>query len=1083
MTGAGNHESATSHNLIMLFSQCKLHTSGISDTSLNDSINHSRHSEQQQSITEIPNTIGQHSRVSNESDRSVNCEHTSPFYTTTHGHEQHNSLRSISFDKVKGSRRISDESSKSLPYESFTSSYGDHSSSSLNRSSKGNPRRMEQNNLLSEISMRLGYQSRVSNGSSSSLTYEPSKVSPARISPLDPGRLWKESESRLGHNSPGQNYLPITSPDNAYPLRQPSTVLTVTPDELRGITRLSLSHSDLNNADVSAARRNDLSRNDGCHLSSTSSINRSMNKSLDYYSNSKSMQDTRLLSFSEISLQLPDNSNKSRCFSKYEQPGLVKSVSKDSAIGQRERKPRVDYRDQKSPQMNQGRDRSYGDSLSSRDWSSSYTSDRCLSGSQALSMSSHIHETSSGFQSAESTDVSGVSPLCTNISNKSYQQFQSTPIAENEINSISAPPVSSVVSKRTSLDNEIDGDIRPRSNDGQHNISTLPPHTRLFNVEKELNTIASPDLPPIHLSSRRSSSESSGHGRFFKDPSIDESGPMKVDPPKRKRLSSGASLRKSSLEKSSLSALLSDMSCSENYGQQSSAESLSSDSDSLKRSTRSRDQTEDSLDIRRAASLHDLDDQTGSSRQPFYPDLDTYATLPQPKHVSGYLCNNQEEKKRLEELYAEFSQASLGRPRNTGSENSMVRDYVNNDSWNGAISDDTNEHSEEYLFNRDHWRASLDKEMKDRLVADMQKMVPKKLCDLKAKHDMKKNPVTIADYTESPYKFRNRDNVNYENLMSVSRDSLASECALTNTTSCHSYENLYMVGSRLSACPIATPESLSDVVFMDNDSRVCDEGQVLDNYGVDSYHTLLPVSQSIEDRSATRSPINISGINSAFKPVKGRQRVDSCSGQSVASSNETYTVSEDSNDEKIRYGYVENDRVRQMKDACKLTDSASRIADKSKRRSNVSEISNMSPFEWSQGSDIESFSVTESSTETPRNYLRMVKRNPLSFSLPVFSGDDTSSMASRHSYTDSIPWEESVNKSLSFQTSDRNKSALSQYSEYSTFVKPKQRQPMKSLENTPEFSPIYGQDRRQSRARFMSTPKLSTETEITIGEI
>jgi len=156
---------------------------------------------------------------------------------------------------------------------------------------------------------------------------------------------------------------------------------------------------------------------------------------------------------------------------------------------------------------------------------------------------------------------------------------------------------------------------------------------------------------------------------------------------------------------------------------------------------------------------------------------------------------------------------------------------------------------------------------------------------------------------------------------------------------------------------------------------------------------------------------------------------------------------------------------------------ASLSSKNSRRQSNVSnylsDVENMSSFQWSQ--DTGSVSMTglsESTSQSPRNYLQLAGKAPLNFSVPTFLRDDSSSQTSKHSYTDSIPWEESES---SLQTS----ADLSG-------VKPSVRQPLKALENTPVFSPIYGQDRQlsielSSRKRFMSTPKLSTGSEMSMS--
>lgn len=1116
MTDSREQEhSMSDYNIIQLFSQCKLDPSFVSDSSmLDDTPDYARQNaallEQQNSLTEIPRTRTQPSRLSNDSARSLTHDrsYNSREYQGRRRNEQHNSLTDLSFEKGKFSR-ISNESSSSLVHEKCPV-HNNSRTSSLNRSLKS-PMYREQNNSLTEISMRVAYQSRVSNESAVSLVLERSpkdgscvKLSPVNISPLDPGRLWEESRGRLGRTSSPQEYSePVLS--DADHSREKNAIITVTPDVSRGITHLSLSYSDLNSAE--SAGINISSRNSSVQSGSTSLVYRhEMNKSLDCLSSSKHMRDSRILSFSDMSLQLPDNSSKSFS-SPNNQPDLDRYPSQDSSIGRRETRSLERQNFPKSSTLNGSVEKRSVESLSSsRDYSSSFYSLRGSSGSDRMLCSSrHTHETSSGFQS-EDSNLSTLSPMTGNACGKNHKPFQSTPIAENEISSIPAPQTSSVVNKRTSLDT----DVVVNSSSGQVLTPVCPIETKssvckpaqgnLFFVENELDALDSPVLPPIRLSRRSSSTDSSGSSRFFKDPTLDEE--LEKNPENNytsesdsKNLSSALYSRKRNsstyMDKSSLSALLSDLSSSKNGEGQSSEESLtlSSGTESLNRMAKATVTSESSM--RKTASLPYLDDicsqpSTGSTSGGV---LDTYTSLPHPRRVSDYLCKNQQEKQRLQELYCEFSEATSGRVCHGDMGNQTNSDYVNVNSlqkWSPKGYGSTPALMGSG-FNRDHLRTSLDKETGSRLVADIEKLAPKKLYELKAKSDVGKkkvSPVNVTEYTESPYKFRKsrRESAMYEDRTNVSRDSIGNEVesSVVNNMLHADYENFYIIGDGLSGCPLATPESLSDAVFLDDANQLCrGKGMTCNEVRGELLQELLPDGDSLPSGEllGTKSPINVSGINSAFKPV--RKSFDSSGSNSHAGSDATFTVSDKSSEKSF-------ENLTEGRDSLDTNrDSLSGL--QTRRRSDCSQFSlgtESSSFQWSQGSDTDSFTgESERNSETSRNYLKLAGRNALSFSSSVFLRDDVSSQGSQHSYTDSIPWDETENKSLSFQNPDKSKSSSFQNAEYSNVVRSCPRQPLKALENTPVFSPIYGKERREcielsSRKRFMSTPKLSTGSEL-----
>lgn len=1021
---------------------------------------------------------------------------------------------------------------------------------------------LEQNKSESDISCSNWNHTKTSDSSSKSLIYSVKSTpdrqmanegGPVSISPLDPSRLWEESKGRLRLTPTYNSFQYPTGSDPS--LNQPgerNTVLTVTPDTSRGITHLSLSYSDLNseNSESKVNRSGDKQNSALSETADSFVFRNGVNKSIESLSNSSNLvTQSELLSFSDVSLQLPDSSSSSRNMSQ-----CTSAENKSYSA----RKNRSDEKYAKVGSLDR-RDKSRSvDSFSSREYSpserqSSYLSDRGLASSdRGLSSSSstnnasgHRSLTSSGFQSEES-NMSATSPAYGHFCSQSANQYQSTPIVENEISSIN-PPLSSkpLMTKRISLDKDIYPDVSKYKNSTpvieenttpvlqqafKENItpvtssvckkpqSSLPPSSLFYSQQGDVD---SPVLPPLGWSRRSSSAGSSGSGgRYFKDPSVDEyesanENRSDEDLKYSQSLVSQGSSNNLYGEKSSLSALLSDMSSSKCTRTSDETISLSSDPESLRRSsqailsasmmkkaeslpympehsagymenlrtgmTASLPYHRQSLD-RSQNSIHDYENINNYSAQNASGSNSSSLNLSGGKVVSSYLCNNEPEKQRLQELYDELSHVStLKKDR--------VPDYENVNERNDCNTVNNG------MFQRANWRASLDKEMKDRLVHDIEKLAPKKLYQLRTKNGpprKKLSPVDISEYTESPYKFRksNTQTSDYENvdslcrtalteythssfkvrkpgnsvrrtvidsLRSGSQDSLTGECE--NIDSVPENANYVNIDHLLGPCPVATPESLSDTVILDDRNKTyslisCENVE----QNQDTCSTSLELLRN-------KSPINTSGVNSAFKPVKSRKSDESQLSGSSGDSDAVFSVNNEINELPCEAGFVEK------------SISSLRSGKSLRRQSNesnyLSDAESMSSFQWSQNSGSMSMTSTSDSVRhSPRNYLQLVGKAPLNFSVPTFLKDDNSSQISKHSYTDSIPWEESE----SLQTTGDQSS-----------IKPTPRQPLKALENTPVFSPIYGLDRRlsielSSRKRFMSTPKLSAGSEMSVSQ-
>lgn len=1122
-----SQHSIPDQHLIEMFSQIRNDPSFISNTSISDSffdqtrrqsagtagdvsvcpsaqgtreslraVNQSLYSREEKAARET--SLGHASRLLNEPDKAAN--YTSPYvpHSRLYQYDQHNSLNNIHDTRGRYSR-LSNDTSRSVSYERSPGHQNSSLSPLLHNSLPGNVSRHRQplESTRDEVYSNrylphMCDESMIGNVSGSGLN-------PVSISPLDPAKLWEESRSRLALTPTVRDYMNLPGPDARMDSSNERTAATMTliPDEARGISHLSLSYSDVNSADNSATRHGHSSHNN------SALANRSgRSKSVESVPWIQAIWDSQLLSFSDVSLQLPDGSSDQR--QSYPQPDIVQSTShrnlSNSCNTSRKAKDVFKTKSHRHASGDSNRLQSTN-SLNSREYSSSYLSDRGISASERgysssnqTSDNSGLRSKSSGFQSDES-NLSLPSPFFRNSVSHSVSQgqLQSTPLVENEITSISVP--AEAILRRMSQESDV-FEASPDSMPCYFGVSSLPQHpagAMFFSEADEASQ--SPSLPPLRVSRRSSSAESSTSGgrRFFKDPTIDDE-PVFLPAPapdgEGGRCPSLGSLsgqqRGSSstfLEKSSLSALLSDMSNSKCSGLQSSDETLSyssSDPDSLRRVSLHLKGVHTAM--KKAASLPYLDCNTENQRRMSDELDDGFASLPSKKRVSEYLCKDLQEKNRLQELYLEYSAASSKGLPNQHAPSQLPKepDYVNANSLKRDTIDEYDDSPNRLdMFDRERWRNSLGSVAEDHPIEDRNKMAPKMLNQLRSKSEAQRkkvSPVNITEYTESPYKFRHGPQV-CERSRAVSKDSISESLSSTGTSIHPDYENLFVQSAFLARCPLATPESLSDAAFLEDHSTALlsktDHTLVSESKTVSEPHN----ESSVSDESArsvelgrTKSPINTSGINSAFRPVKRSVSPESCD----------LAVSATKPDATFAVPSVPAHKLLEVSSHDSLS-----AGERSARRSSLSQTSQgstvsetTSSFQWTLDSDAASVGsgpgVLDTTSNTSRNYLQLAGKNALSFSMSSGPRDD-SSQASKHSHSDSIPWEDSVNKSASFQNPDN-------------VFRSSQRQPLKALDNTPVFSPIYGGEKRLSfdllsRKRFMSTPKLSSGSEISMSRL
>ena len=1019
---------------------------------------------------------------------------------------------------------------------------------------------------------------------------------PTNISPLDPLKLWEESQNRMGL-SPGLGQLFYQpSPDHGAGYQSDVDKITLLPDESRGISHLSMSYTTLENNELGSSSDERLKSNQSLSDNSqTVFYSKGQNNSDDsVYFNQSHLNKSNEITFSNMSLPLPDSSynpNKSQRPMSHSSQGQGQSSKNSSSF--------LGYTSDSTPHSYPTRDRSlssYRDNSSPGDQHSSYSSDKGLSLSdRAMTSGSDSYErsqrsfTSSGFQSEES-NMSNGSPTYMNQSGLK-SQYHTVGLLENEIMSMRMADESALEAAHRSV---FDEDLYNQSVAGQNQSATF--QEPLLNtvgcvdsisnrnaperdIAPQVPDIQSPlSLPPLlsrRSSMSRSSAGSSTSGRFFKDPTLPDDSENSSEESQYPQ-STDSSLRRSQYnEKSSLSAMISDMSSSKCGDFMSSDGSLSIQSD---RTMSSMSESKSGMEFNKTRSLP-YTSQSSSNQDsksyftPVYENVDQYQkkdstfspgtgepkynTL--PPNLSALSRENTDCQgvtyMNLPKGRREYTKVTSNRGEELQSahnSNLKVEEYDDSPHGLGRNVD---------LFNRDKWRASLDKAMRDRLQSDLEKMAPKKLYQLQSKNAKKKiPPMEVAEYNESPYKFRKpgdnvakrnsstvlsdrfdaNDNNNYENIGNVSRikDSGVDHSSPNYLNLPPDYENVF--NSQELLCPMARPESLTASISSGRNSaenfksNVCsplyspmESGHVRAELFLES---LSSVSDSLSSRSdelsRTKSPINTTGINSAFKPVISKTKsIDSL--VSKPDTNKTFTVlngsnmgnsmsdskdfsksnveqSSVNNSSKMSKGRSDVSRSGNQSDLSLDQSSFSRkMADKSRRRSDVSRSTDHSELSIDQGSysrksadksrrrsDISQnsygregnnstfpYSSDESSLYSKSshsfNYLDYVGYPENYKSLNIAAEDYSKS---RHSPSDSIQWEDSVNKSLSFQ----NDSNLS-------VPRSAQRQPLKGLENTPAFSPIYGGDlRRQSlemlaRKRFMSTPKLSSGSDLSLS--
>ena len=1029
---------------------------------------------------------------------------------------------------------------------------------------------------------------------------------PTQISPLDPYKLWEESQDRMG-KSPGIDQLFYQPHFNRNARDDTNGTITVLPDESRGISHLSLSYPD--NNDLTSSSHDSLRKTDSARSVYYSKDPNASRESV--YLNRIPLNKSQEISFSNMSLPLPDmskNQNRSQ--------GHTSGSSSSGYYGNTSEKS-TPYRHQ---HINRSLN-SYRDETSPSDRHSSYSSDKGLSMSdRALTSGSETCErsqrsfTSSGFQSEESNLSSG-SPTYANEGHLKTQ-FQSTPIVENEIPLMRASNVglTETVHRAANEDEDINSSqvkIQDTSKTHARDQTPADEHASMSRfplgvlkegisfstlVENEIPSIrtsavglpetfhhpsnedediyrhqvgsqgvteavvkdqmaadvhhsSSPQtfpgwdagslmLPPL-LSRRSSSAGSSGSGRFFKDPILDDDtgggNTMSSDESQYPQSTDSSIQRSQFNEKSSLSAMISDMSSSKCGDIHSSDESLSERSERMMPSFNENNRSGDVNRTRSLPYIH-RDGERNTSHDPVenklfsapvYENIKNYC---QDRH--GPIPAGVEKAQNSSSMQRESNanptgQMSLTSEPQQSNGFSDEKEQVRAHNSGNPVEDFT--YSPQRfgrgvdLFNRDRWWASLDKEMRERLVSDLERLAPRKLYQLQNKNSKKKlNPMELTEYTESPYKFRkpaDRDDVvqkkhgtvlansfdskqsDYENIKNINSRNDYENISPNYLNQVQDYENVF--NSKELLCPVARPESLTDTCSLASgasrySSELAGHGLMhspAELYSVRGELYLESFLDSIVSRSdelsRTKSPINTSGVNSAFKPVISRNK--SIDNVTQENTNKTFTVMDTSSKENTSLSKSKDKSLLLDKKELSLDNeelsfersyNTNRSVDKSiersktdrsRRRSDVSKHSsltenNNSTFPWSAGED----SSLSTSSHSFVNYLNLVGY-PMDFSSSKVPSGSASKVLT-DSYSDSIPWEDSMNKSVSFQ----NKSSGSIPKSYI-------RQPLRALDNTPVFSPIYGQDRRQSietsaRKRFMSTPKLSSGSDLSLSE-
>ena len=918
------------------------------------------------------------------------------------------------------------------------------------------------------------------------------EYSPIQISPLDPYKLLEESTSRHSNKKNERACLSLSGSEraiNSTDAMESTPILSVQPDVARGITRLSLSYSELNTEDGEVPQQNH--RQCYEYSSEASSLQLSRYKNISPPYTNRALRKSDDVTFSNMSLPLPDDSMLSGVRRSMQTSAQNLSIPEEnkSAHDMRGYRPSKKISPLSNVLKNRSMDSFYTNSPMDRQMS--HMSDQGLSSSDhVLSMSdsatsrSHRSLTSSGFQSEESNFSS---PGNMHDHYGLHSQFQSTPILENEISSIQDVLSCTRVQKRESMDVDLSKASPQATNTTPVSVydqsvsakDKRKPFPSALMYSESLEHIESPSLPPLTVSSRRSSSAGSGNaGRFFRDLTedcdsaaqseiSDSSGTFSqsVDSSRRTRYSNYN-------EKSSLSAFLSERSSSITGNVQSSNESisLSSDPDRLVDKVSVPNQ---SVENYRQSPLRRKSDPANR----IYENIDDIAPndsaeLPYESKASSQMNQNKDNMNQihLSKLEKNFSPDHHRSPAQVNNDDCVVDGCLGEEELK---SDANRSGRNEDIFNRDRWRASLDKEMRARLVQDIEKLAPRKLYQLRAKNDTdtkkKISPVKISDYYDSPYKFRRSAGrqSEYVNINNVSPDSLGSSFEHVHilTPGVYTdYENVYNLNRlKTGNCPLVRPESLSDSLILDD--------QVAGHENRNSMGTIVsePCSAYIStvarafpaETREMRSPINTTGVNSAFKPVKPRRSFEKDSNTSNSSAGSDNPVFEEASNQNFSSNVSTQDELSFSKNKS-VNESTSATFTVNRSQATPSSNSSVESAPWSSMSDCRAQSFGYMG-QTPVNYLRLAGTAPLSFSMSTLPHDERSSRCSTHSYSNSIPWEDPENISSNQSTQDRSGSG---------------RKPLRSLENTPVFSPICGQEivgdiEKANRKRFMSTPKLS----------
>ncbi|KAL3868628.1 hypothetical protein ACJMK2_041419 [Sinanodonta woodiana] len=372
------------------------------------------------------------------------------------------------------------------------------------------------------------------------------------------------------------------------------------------------------------------------------------------------------------------------------------------------------------------------------------------------------------------------------------------------------------------------------------------------------------------------------------------------------------------------------------------------------------------------------------------------------------------------------------------------------------------------LFNRSAWRASLDKEQQMRLENSFvgKSVQSKILYDDRGQKTGSPHEPQMSDLAESPYRFRYSNEKEDSKLSQLSGNK---SFGVDLSQKCKGGQNENQAQSDTSSTEVEgikdSLSSLEESYQGDTERGLYSSTSLISDHS-DKYSSASnSITSSLLDGSRTRkSPINRTGKNSAFRPVKPRESVMPKSSHSI-----TFSVHKGQSKDHTYINTISPLGPLDSSDKENLAPDAITL-------SSYEESS--SSFRWSKLSSESSMTGTSLEDKSSINYLRMAGHTSLNFSHGCFPQMGNPSFLSNHSQSSSIPWEDSANISNSIHQYN-----LNEHSQGSTLpVSTSKRQPLKSLENTPGVSPIGDKSLHTSLElsswkHFMSTPKFSTESE------